>query len=159
MPAPSKFNLDIATAIVRHARMGRFRNAAAALVGISERTLKAWVQRGQQNLAALDAGTVEGYDEFGLFVKELLQAEAEARSACEGTIYKAALQGDVKAAALWLKHKCPADWGTNRVEVTGKDGAPIFEGSRDELRARIEERVRAATQSPGPAGETARKVH
>lgn len=149
MPAALKLNLDIAAAIVRHARMGRFRAACAALVGISERTLKTWVQRGKTNLDAFEAGTVDALDAFGLFVKELLAAEAEARSAVEGVIFKAALGGDVKAGLAWLKHKCPTDWGTQRVEVTGKDGAPIFEGARDELRRRIEERVRAATKGKG----------
>lgn len=147
MPAPSKFNLDVATKIIHHARMGRYRVSAAALVGISDRTLKGWVQRGTRNKEDAEAGAAE-LDEFGRFVIELLAAEAEAKSACEGTIFKAALAGDVKAAHIWLRHRYPKDWGIQRVEVTGKDGEPLLDGARERLVERIREKRAAAEKGP-----------
>lgn len=141
----SKFNLDVAQRIIDLVRAGSTRANAAARVKVSDRTLKLWVQKGRRNLEAQEAAAAE-VDEYGLFVEELLQAEATVSSAAEGVLFKAMKEGGqlgLRAAMFFLKHRGGPEYRT-RVEQVGRDGESIHEGARDRLRERLAEKRAAA---------------
>lgn len=145
----AKFNLGVAQRIVDLVRSGSTRAHAAARVKVADRTLKLWVQKGRQNLDAQEAGTGE-VNEYGLFVEELLQAEAEVATAAESVLYRAMKEGGalgLRAAMFWLKHRGGPEYRT-RVEQVGRDGEAIFDGARDRLRARLAEKRAATAAKP-----------
>lgn len=147
----SKFNSEIAQKIVDLVAAGSTRYHAAARVKVSDRTLKLWVQKGKRNLDAIEAGTGE-LDDYGLFVEELLRAEAGVATFAEGVVLKSMKEGSpdlkLKAALAWLKYRGGPEWRT-RVEQVGRDGEPVHDGARDRLAARIAEK-RAALGGDKP---------
>ena len=103
---PSKRTEANAIEIVNTIELGGTRRMACALVGISEDTLARW--------AASNAD----------FAERLKTAESRRDRALVVNIRTAAAK-DWKAAAWLLERVAREDYGTNKVEVTGKDGGPI----------------------------------
>jgi len=146
----SKFTPETAQKIVDLVAAGSTRYHAAARVKISDRTLKLWVQKGRRNLDAIEAGTAE-LDDYGLFVEELLRAEATVATYAEGVVLKSMKDGSpelkLKAALAWLKYRGGPEW-RSRVEQVGRDGEPVHDGARERLAARIAEKRAALGDKP-----------
>lgn len=141
----SKFSMEVAQKIVDLVRAGSTRANAAARVRVSDRTVKSWVAKGRKNVDALEVGTVDDLDEYGLFVLELQEAEAQVNSFAEGVLLKAMAKGGdvgVRAATWWLKHRGGPEYRV-RVEQVGKDGESVYDGARDRLAARVAEKLAA----------------
>jgi hypothetical protein len=89
---------------------------AAARAGISVRTLRDWVNRGQAD------GAKDPYRSFALDYDKC-RAIAVARNV--GLIQKAA-DDDWRAAAWWLERAHPQDFGVaQRIQLSGDPDAPI----------------------------------
>lgn len=86
----SKFCTPVCRSILVAVRKGLPRSYAAALAGISERTLKTWVSLGRENLMVVDAGEAE-LDALGTFALALFEAESAARAELLGVIRRAAI--------------------------------------------------------------------
>jgi hypothetical protein len=84
---------------------GNNRETAAAAAGISERTLRRWLQ---------DARRRGDESPFWPFLAALKKAEAEAVMGAITLINRAARKGAWQAAAWWLERKYPEHWGRQR---------------------------------------------
>ena len=105
---PSKYSDERAAKIVNYLRVGASRAAASQGSGITYQTFLNWLR---------------AHDDFAGMVAE---AEAQAEITCTVEVFKAAKNGDVKAAIEWLKRRRPGDWSeTLRNEQTGANGGPI----------------------------------
>lgn len=116
------FTTEIREAILGFAEGGLPRKYAAAKVGIGERTLQRWVERGRDNLAEVDdsEGQIQ-VDEYGLFVMRLIQAEAYARGEILEQIRRAVPE-DWKAGAWILERVDSAQFGqSHKVEAITRD--------------------------------------
>lgn len=82
-----------------------------------------------ENIASLvrdgiDADTLKKH-----FKKELAQGKAKANAKVGQTLFQKAIDGDVSAAIWWSKAQM--QWkDTSKVEHTGAEGAPLFNGVR-----------------------------
>src|SRR5688572_2082631 len=85
--------------VLKALRTGATRTAACAAAGVTPPTLQRWArEETTQN--------------------QLTQAEAEAEIYMVSVIMKAADAGSWKAAAWWLEHRRPAEWGARqRLEI------------------------------------------
>jgi transposase len=87
---------------------GNNRQTAAAAAGISERTLRRWLQ---------DARRRGEESPFWPFLAALKKAEAEAVVSALTFINRAARKGAWQAAAWWLERRYPEHWGRQRDEI------------------------------------------
>lgn len=93
---------------------GATREVAASAAGVGESTLYQWLKKGRDG--------VEPYVEFAEAIEK---ADAEGELSNIRTI-KTASTSTWQAAAWLLERKHPERWGRrDRMEVTGKDGAPV----------------------------------
>lgn len=110
-------------------RAGASRTTAAEAAGIGRATLLEWLARGEGR----DPDR-EQTDELATFAVEVRAAESELETSMIAHI-RAASEGDRpdwRAAAWLLERRFPDRWGrSTRVEVAGKDGAPILLGGVD----------------------------
>lgn len=98
MARPTKRTPEREARIFEALRVGNTRPTAAAYAGISERTLRYWAEQS------------------AVFADALRAREAEAEMAATAAIWRAAKEGDWHAAAWFLEHRYPDDWGrTTRV--------------------------------------------
>ena len=105
MARPTKYNEDRHNRIVEALRGGNTRRAAAWAGGIDQDTFLQWLRR------------------FPNFADDVKAAEADAELAMVERVRTAA-NDQWQAAAWWLERKMKRDW-SNRLEVTGEDGAPV----------------------------------
>lgn len=150
MSRPIKINDDRSLKIVSAIRDGNTRATAAALAGISTRTLYDWMQRGKPD----DETGEYPDDDYGKLHASVLVADAECERDLVASIRTAslvrrdsegnAIPGDWKAALEFLQRKNPGEWGRvdrSKVELTGKDGGAVavdVSGARDLLAAGLE---------------------
>ncbi len=125
---PLKFSSEIQDELVRLIRAGNDRGEAAKRCRIAERTFKYWMAHGRQNLAEVaeanerEPGSGDAVlDDFGLFVIEVMKAEAEVEASLKEVVMKAALgtpaaggkpgtPGNWKAALEILERRWPVRW-------------------------------------------------
>lgn len=98
---PSKLTPDRVTRLAEALRAGHTRATAAALAGIGESTLYAWLQAANQPDAA---------PEFVDFLDAVKKAEVEGEDALVGII-RAAADKSWQAAAWILERRRPDSWG------------------------------------------------
>ena len=111
---PTKLTPDLQAAVCRHLASGCYVCTACELVGISEKTLSNWKQRG-----------ADGEEPFVSFVQALKEAEAKAEERAV-LLVQAAMPNDWKAAMTWLERKFPDRWSRNeKREIMGKGGGPV----------------------------------
>jgi hypothetical protein len=82
---------------------GISRQAAAAMVGLTPETIRAWMARGKDP-------EHHNHEVYAAFFRAVLKAEAEAEAAMVAHITAAAPE-TWQAAAWWLERKKPAEWG------------------------------------------------
>ena len=96
---PSVFTPETREKILSALRAGNYRVAACKFAGISDETLRDWINRGKR-----------GEPAYLEFLEQVKQAEAQAEASLVATIRKAA--GDHWQAAAWLlERKYVTRWG------------------------------------------------
>lgn len=146
---------------------GRSRKRAAAAGGVSKRTVQSWLEKGQP-----DEETGERPDdEYGRFAEQVAAAEGEWEQHLVDRVEKAAngttkrrysKNGDLlseeevfhwQAAAWLLERRFPDEWARverSKVELTGKDGAPV---EVNDVRQRILDGVARLRKNNGDDGD------
>lgn len=103
-------------------RKGVFDHVAAGVVGVSARTLREWVARGESRSSRPATAKLRA------FAQKYRQAKAEARAIAEAKVY----EGDIK---WWLAHAAPSRDGllgwTAMPEGSGAEDVPAPEELRD----------------------------
>lgn len=125
---PTKLTPERHDGIVRALKVGTYLCTAAALVGISESTLRDWLRRGARDA---DEGRATPYAAL-LADVEVAQAESEVTDLA--LITKAAA-ADWKAAAWKLSRLYPERYSERRqLEVSGPGQGPVVFGTIEEAR-------------------------
>jgi hypothetical protein len=114
VPAPTKFNNIIADKLLRVLSSGVHRDVAARAVGITDRTLRNWMRKG------------EGGDPlFRQFAEDVKQVEAKAEVGHVANITLAS-RNDWRASAWYLERKADTRWTrVDKHEVSGREGQPL----------------------------------
>lgn len=144
----SKFNERNRQAILNAIQGGAWRNQAAALAGVGERTIKRWIALGRENLAAIEAyeegdGPEVELDDYGLFCAKVLQAEEIADANLVQVVVDLAgsptvpPRDRIKAATWLLERRNRKRYGPGPVAVTGPDGGPVEIDARTVLADRL----------------------
>lgn len=110
MARPSRYTINTADKIIQAIELGASRDAAAAVVGITDTTLYEWMNKHSE------------------FADRVHKADAVARQKVEQLFFSDVLKdkGDWRARIAWLQAKYPGDWSAkSKLEVTGKDEGPI----------------------------------
>lgn len=102
---PTKLSPQLRERLLQLIRAGCTRRDACLAVGVADRTLAAWLERGRDDR---EAGLRTMYAEF---VAGIEQGEAEARAKLTAVIVKAAADGDWRAALEYLKRRDRQNWG------------------------------------------------
>lgn len=165
-----KLTPTTAAQICEHVRSGLFRYNAAALIGVSARTLERWAALGRENLdereraEQLDDGAeLPPLNRFGRFLVALESAEAEAEAQVLGVVHRLATsckdpQTRLRAATWYLERKAPALYGRAAMRVNlgiGDSGNPDEPNVIDVVLMNIEraeKRLTAAQQGDDDAG-------
>lgn len=106
---------------------GAYIEHACQAAGIGTRSYYRWMERGENYENAIqDNQNPDKADlEFWHFWQAVTRARARTSTRVSGLVLRAA-EKDWRAAAWWLEHSFPNEWGKRRVEVTGADGGPIL---------------------------------
>lgn len=111
---PSKFTPEIRKALIDAITAGLTYTHACQIVGIDYTTFNLWRNKGQEDTKG---------DYFDFF-NALTRAETITSTSMMAQIRKASTE-DWRAAAWWLEHRYPEEYGKQRIEHTGKDGGPV----------------------------------
>jgi hypothetical protein len=116
MPRPTKLTKKLRDLIVADIRAGNYAKIAAAANGIGQSTYFSWMKKGAK----------EKRGRFREFRELVQSAEATAERDMVIIVKRSALEGNSRSAFDFLERKYPDRWGKReRIEHTGKDGAPI----------------------------------
>lgn len=135
----SKFTPSIRERILEHVRGGLFRMNAAELVGVGERTLQRWCEKGREEIDELDKGERKRLGAYGTFLVRLLCAEAEVEAQLVGVVHTLANYSidpalRFKAAAWYLERKANLRYGRGALRVEHVHGEGTGDGATvDEL--------------------------
>lgn len=152
----SKFTAEIRARIVTHVRGGCFRQNAAELVGVGERTLERWVHKGREEIEDVENGERKRIGAYGTFLVELLCAEAEVESQLVGTVHMLALHSidpalRLKACTWYLERKKNLRYGRGALRVELAPGESADEASTvDALLDRLSQIERRTTATDKP---------
>ena len=146
---PEKLTPEVQAKIVTGLQGGNFRKVASALAGVSYQTFAEWLRKGREQRRG----------KYRTFFDLVTRTEAEAEALHVANILVAARK-DVKHSKFFLTHGPPAKrWAPNKpqkMELTGKDGAPIAVkiDARDELERKLDQLAarRAKASEPKKAG-------
>lgn len=125
---PSKFNVEIANAIIENLRLGNYIEHASAAAGITKPTLYSWMEKGRKEQERIEAGLepIAEDSNFMEFSNAVEKAKAEAVSRNVAIIQKSAHSGTWQAAAWWLERTQQTVFGRKQqLEHTGSEGTPI----------------------------------
>lgn len=128
MARPTKLNPDAAERIVNAVGVGATLDVAASVGGITYKTLRRWLDRGQKAKSG----------EYAAFYKTVTEAQARLTTKLLAIVDKAAQQGDWRAASWKLAHLYPEQFGGTQVELTGKGGKPIQHQVQAEAKSNLD---------------------
>jgi transposase len=112
---PQKLTPEVAERLLLALRGGNYRKVACDYAGISQRTLRYWLQLGRERPKS----------RYAEFRRQVITAEREAEMAMVGTILRAA-KDDPKHAEWWLARKYPDRWAKREEHrIAGPGGGPI----------------------------------
>ena len=138
---PTKFNVEIANAIIENLRLGNYIEHASAAAGINKSTLYLWLEKGRKEQERIEAGLEPNEEEsnFMEFSNAVEKAKAEAVSRNVAIIQKSAHSGTWQAAAWWLERTQQTIFGRKQqLEHTGAEGQPIkLEVSTQEIEEKV----------------------
>ncbi|CAJ61410.1 MULTISPECIES: hypothetical protein [Frankia] len=123
-------------------RAGLFHATAAALAGVGDATLRRWLQRGREDLAAGRA------TKWATLAQDTARAEATAEVRWAGQIQTAAAAGDWRAGAWMLSHRFPARW-SDKIDVT----LGLEDGAFDEVVRQLADLVVDHVDPEAPNGQ------
>lgn len=123
MARPTKLTQEVSDQICEALEIGATRTDAVLSSGVSYPTFLSWIERGRNAKRKNDI-----YLEF---LKRVELSEAKARLKFTKTIYKAADEGDWRAAEAYLKRRDRTHWGDVVDVLSG--GKPIGKMTDDEL--------------------------
>lgn len=140
---PTKFNVEIANAIIENLRLGNYIEHASAAAGLAKSTLYAWLERGRKEQERINAGLEpdEAESEFMEFSNAVEKARAEAVARNVAIIQKSAHSGTWQAAAWWLERTQQQIFGRKQqLEHTGAEGQAIkLEVSTQEIEDKVKQ--------------------
>jgi hypothetical protein len=146
-----KFGPEVRSLIVAALKRGATQKLAAEYAGVDPRTVKGWLAKGRENLAAIEEWDRSGLDTlepaldaFGQFVLEVGQARAAADFELVGCISDAARAGEWRAAASLLARRRPAEFG-DHLAVSAVSG-PDEDGERRDVTGDLLERLTVAAR-------------
>jgi transposase len=137
--APSKLTPEVQDGVCRMIRAGQRLEVAAAVAGVSDRSVRSWMAKGE-----LAGATNARYRAFRLAAR---QAEVDAEAILVTRVSKAAAAGSWRAAAWLLERRFPERWAAGRWRDDDASSLPAASAAaqiRDELAQK-----RAARTSPG----------
>ncbi len=149
MGRPTALNDDVQAKVVEALTVGSTYKHAAQYAGVTYDTFNNWMKRGGKAKSGK-------YFEFFNAVKK---AEAECLARNLLIINKSAQGGTWQAAAWIAERRFPEDYGRQRHEHTGKDGAPIEVATMsakelgDLMQKRYEAAMNGETPPPNPSNE------
>jgi hypothetical protein len=150
MARPTKLTLDVQTTLVFALSEGATIEHACDYAGINPDTYYEWMKRGEA-----------GAPEYSEFSESVTRARGRGIVTDLGTISKAVLAGDWKAAAWRLQHRYPAEYGA-KLKISGDADNPltVLHALPDaDLDALITRRLREAGYDGGhaalPEGDSA----
>lgn len=157
-PMVSTFTKEREAVILDALRKGLFRYNAAAIAGVSERTMKRWVARGRDNLSEIEAwedaaesaetdetdgedlGECPEINKFGRFVIAVSIAEAAAEAESLLTIQNAGIK-DWRAAAWYLERKYNKRYGSGALRTDLPTEDDFVDDDMSEIEAQFLERI------------------
>lgn len=117
---PRKLNKEVEEIILRNLRAGSFARYASEAAGITHRTFKDWLERGEA-----------GERPYAAFALKVMKVRANDANRAQSIITRAQLgkiDGDWKAAAWNLERKYPKEYGQAALQaaaaVTVRTGSP-----------------------------------
>jgi hypothetical protein len=116
MARPSKITRELVDKIIGIVRAGNYLETAAAAAGINKPTLRAWLKAGARS---------KTNDLFAQLAQGVEAATNEAEARHVAMIAKASQAGAWQASAWYLERKFADRWGRQRLEITGRNGAPM----------------------------------
>lgn len=108
---PCKITLELTEAVCKTLQAGVDVETACKREGVSSRTYERWRAAGNR-----------GEEPYATFMEAVEQAMARLEVNVTAQVIKAT-SSNWQAAAWWIKHR--RSGGVQRIELTGKDGAPI----------------------------------
>lgn len=124
---PSKFTKAVREVLIEAARKGNYATVGAQLAGISITTYKRWVDEGYTYFVAMEDGTrlKPRERELALFVRDLLQAEAESEVGLLEDV-RDQVKSQWAAGMTILERRHPSRWKRrDQTELVGAGGGPI----------------------------------
>lgn len=129
MSRPTALTPEMHVTIARAIKQGLTREEVAAIAGITDRTLRNYLSRGQAFIDRIESGEEEpasGDDIYAELLIDVRKAEAELTRALSGSVIRAAMGNEEKgilpdwrAAVAFLERRNPA-WGRmSKTELTG----------------------------------------
>ena len=113
----TKLTPELQARFIQALRAGNWIDTCCDYVGIHPDTYYDWMNRAQEGGARNQI-----YVDFAQAVKT---AKATAEIESVARIRLAGSKGNLKADIFFLERSHPERWGKKRLEVTGKDGAPL----------------------------------
>lgn len=121
MGRPVKLSAEVHAEIVKRLASGCSIDVAAAAVGVSRRSVFAWLERGR---AAADAEKVPASEQpFVEFMHAVDKARAEVEVLALATIMNAARKGAWQAAAWYLERTNPEEYAAQKKKMGRPVGA------------------------------------
>lgn len=131
---PCALTPEVRAKLLRALKLGLTRTAAASVAGISGRTLRRWVERGEK-----------GEEPFADLLEAVEVAEGRAQGRITLGLIKAS-DDDPKIAQWLLERRWPDDWQkrtteAHDVDVRDERAASEMMAAADEVRRRLEARI------------------
>lgn len=123
---PTSLTPAVHEALIEHLEAGHAIRHAAALAGVSERSVHRWLAHGYEGLALEENGepVPEHLSPFVTLLADVERARAVSVNAHLHNIATAAADGSWQASAWKLERSFPNEYG-KRTVVTGEDGGPV----------------------------------
>lgn len=144
-----KLNGTIHKEIVKWLKDGLPQDSAAAMAGISARTLNRWIRRGRAEIDFIEMTGIKNPSEarYVKLYKECMKALAIDEAACVNSINQA-VPGDWRAALSKLERRYPQNWSPKTHVVVEAELTQLFQAMKDNLDKETYERVLRAVRGP-----------
>ena len=123
-----RYNADVHARIVNALRIGAYQVHAAKAARVSPDSLAKWLRKGRA-----------GDERYAQFASDCDEAMAQFANRLQGTITKAAIAGDWKAAAWDLERRYPEQYARKAEPAVGVSfgGGGAAEGGEQEQRTQV----------------------
>jgi len=148
--ASLKLNKSMHVEIVKWLKGGLPPDSAAAMAGISARTLNRWLMRGRQAMDYLELTglKVPGESRYVRLYKDCAHALATDEAACVNAINKAIAKNNWQAALSKLERRYPKNWSPKAHIVVQAEISQFLQAMKDNLDTETYEHVLRAIRGP-----------